>query len=182
MKSYIERLLESFTKVLNEPWQATLSGQERIWFLVYDPLEQRKVDFNMTEFETVSIRSEKKWNKVSLKRCFPTWLSKHEYRDDYFSYPKYIVDQLDADFMPFATQFLKSELERIESDHNTITAIHDVSSIYGFARLSDLLKSCDQNFKGRLLIFFPGEFDQNHYRLLNARDGWDYLARPITVQ
>ena len=60
MKSYIERLLESFTKVLNEPWQATLSGQERIWFLVYDPLEQRKVDFNMTEFETVSIRSEKK--------------------------------------------------------------------------------------------------------------------------
>ena len=53
--------------------------------------------------------------------------------------------------------------------------------LFGFARLSEILKSCDKDFKGRLLIFFPGEFEHNHYRLLDARDGWDYLARPITL-
>jgi len=26
-----------------------------------------------------------------------------------------------------------------------------------------------------------GEFEKNHYRLLDARDGWSYLARPITA-
>jgi hypothetical protein len=69
----------------------------------------------------------------------------------------------------------------MEQDENTLIALKDVSSIFGFARLSEILKNCDKDLKGRLLIFFPGEFEQNHYRLLDARDGWDYLARPITL-
>jgi hypothetical protein len=32
-----------------------------------------------------------------------------------------------------------------------------------------------------LLVFFPGQFDNNNYRLLDARDGWNYLAVPITA-
>jgi hypothetical protein len=36
--------------------------------------------------------------------------------------------------------------------------------------------------KGRLLVFFPGEHDGGSYRLLDARDGWNYLAIPITAQ
>ena len=34
---------------------------------------------------------------------------------------------------------------------------------------------------GRLVVFFPGQFEQNNYRLLDARDGWNYLAVPITL-
>ena len=33
---------------------------------------------------------------------------------------------------------------------------------------------------GRLVVFFPGEYEQNNYRLLDARDGWSYMAVPIT--
>ena len=32
-----------------------------------------------------------------------------------------------------------------------------------------------------LSIFFPGQYEQNNYRLLDARDGWNYLAVPITL-
>ena len=35
---------------------------------------------------------------------------------------------------------------------------------------------------GRLLVFFPGEREGSNYRLLDARDGWNYLATPITAQ
>ena len=35
--------------------------------------------------------------------------------------------------------------------------------------------------QGRLAVFFPGAYAQNHYRLLDARDGWNYLAVPITL-
>lgn len=107
-------------------------------------------------------------------------MASHEYREDYFTSPEYIVDQLEAEFIPYAIQFLKNELTKTDQDEYTIIALKDVSSLFGFARLSEILKSCDKDFKGRLLIFFPGEFEQNHYRLLDARDGWDYLARPIT--
>ena len=31
------------------------------------------------------------------------------------------------------------------------------------------------------MLFFPGEFENNNYRLLDARDGWNYLAVPITL-
>jgi len=32
------------------------------------------------------------------------------------------------------------------------------------------------------LVFFPGERDGSNYRLLDARDGWNYLATPIAAQ
>jgi hypothetical protein len=108
-------------------------------------------------------------------------MANHEYKEDYFSNPEYIVDQLEAEFIPFAIQFLKNELNQIKQDEDTLIALKDVSALFGFARLSEILKSCDMNFKGRLLIFFPGEFENYHYRLLDARDGRDYLARPITL-
>jgi len=39
----------------------------------------------------------------------------------------------------------------------------------------------EPHIQGRLLIFFPGVYEQNNYRLLDARDGWNYLAVPITA-
>jgi hypothetical protein len=181
MATRIELLIEAFDKVVTEPWSSALSGQERIWFLVYDPSEQRKIELQMGEFETAAARAGKSWNSISLKHCFASWMSNHEYKEDYFTSPEYIVDQLEAEFIPSAIDFLKKELSKLEQNEDSLTAIKDVSSVFGFARLSEILKSCDKEFKGRLLIFFPGEFEQNHYRLLDARDGWDYLARPITL-
>jgi len=181
MLTKIDQLLETFEKVVKEPWASALSGQERIWFLVYDPAEQRKVDLRMGDFETATIKSGKKWLSISLKQCFPIWMANHEYKEDYFLNPEYIVDQLEAEFIPYAINYLKNELSLIMQDQDTLIAIKDVSSLFGFARLSEILKNCDKDFQGRLLIFFPGEFEHNHYRLLDARDGWDYLARPITL-
>jgi hypothetical protein len=181
MATRTEQLIEAFEKVVNEPWSNALSGQERIWFLVYDPDEQRKIDLHLKEFQNAALRAEKKWAIISMKNCFPSWMVSHEYKESYFNKPQHIVDQLEASFIPHAIEFLKNELAKIEHDEKTLIALRDVSSIFGFARLSEILKSCDKNFQGRLLIFFPGEFEQNHYRLLDARDGWDYLARPITI-
>lgn len=181
MASKIDQLLQAFENVLNEPWGSTLSGQERIWFLVFDPAEHRKIDLRLDDFETATIKADKKWQVISLKDCFPKWMANHDYREEYFTNPEYIVDQLEAEFIPFSINFLKSKLQDIPQDTDTLVAIRDVSSLFGFARLSEILKSCDKDFKGRMLIFFPGEFEHNQYRLLDARDGWDYLARPITL-
>lgn len=181
MQSKIDQLLEAFEKVVNEPWSTTLSGQEKVWFLVYDPSEQRKVDLRIEDFETTTINAGKKWKSISLKICFPTWMANHEYREDYFSDPELIIDQLEAEFIPFAIKYLKDEIKKIDQTPDTLIAIKDVSALFGFARLTEILKSCDKEFQGRLLIFFPGEYEDSHYRFFGARDGWDYLARPITI-
>jgi hypothetical protein len=43
------------------------------------------------------------------------------------------------------------------------------------------LKEVEQAIRGRLVLFFPGEYENRNYRLLDARDGWNYLAVPITL-
>lgn len=179
MASIVEDLLKSFELVMKEPWSSSLSGQERVWFIVYDPAEQRKVDLRMGDFENIVKRANKKWLTISLKNCFPSWMANHKYRDEYFADPETLVDQLEAEFKQYAINFLTEELAKADTDDNTLSAITGVSSLFGFARLSDVINGCTSAFKGRLLIFFPGEYQKNHYRLLDARDGWSYLARPI---
>ena len=179
MASKIDQLLSAFELVVNEPWTQSLSGQERIWFLVYDPSEQRKIDLRLEDFETATMKACKRWVLISLKNCFPSWMANHEYKEEYFNDPETLVDQLEVEFKQYAIQFLTTEIENKCVDANTLIVIKDISSLFGFNRISDVLNGCTTAFKGRVLIFFPGEFDKNHYRLLDARDGWSYLARPI---
>ena len=95
--------------------------------------------------------------------------------------PDQLVDQLESEFKQFAINYLKEELNKQGTDDNTLIALRDVSALFGFVRLSSVLDVTATAFKGRMLVFFPGEHDKNHYRLLDARDGWSYLARPITA-
>jgi hypothetical protein len=66
-------------------------------------------------------------------------------------------------------------------DDNTVVAVYGVACLFGFARVSMILKEVEHSIQGRLILCFPGEFENNNYRLLDARDGWTYLAVPITL-
>jgi hypothetical protein len=46
--------------------------------------------------------------------------------------------------------------------------------------VSELVSRVESSIRGRLLVFFPGEHENNTYRFLDAREGWNYLAVPIT--
>ena len=43
-----------------------------------------------------------------------------------------------------------------------------------------LLLAVEGDVRGRIVVFFPGEYEDGNYRLLDVRDGWSYLAVPIT--
>jgi len=181
MANNIDGLIQAYQKVVNGKWEETLSAQERIWFLVYDPDNQRKVDFRMGDFENATKKAGKKWANISLKDCFPTWMASHEYRDEYFQEPEALVDQLEFDFKTYAIAHTIAKIREHNIDDETVIAFTDVASLFGFTRLSDILNHIAGEAKGRLLVFFPGEFERNQFRLLNARDCWSYLARPITA-
>jgi hypothetical protein len=177
----IESLLHAFQAAVKEPWDTTLSTQEKVWFLVYDPADQRKIDLQMGEFELIVKDAGKTWGEISLKQVFPLWMASHEYREEYFADPAALVDQLEFEFKEVIVQRIRTHLETLKPDAQSITALTGVSAVFGFCRLSDILKEATLGLQGRLLVFFPGEFSNNQYRLLDARDGWNYLARPITA-
>lgn len=181
MATKTDALLAAYERALREPWATTLSGQERVWFLVYEPAEQRKVDLRLGDFETLTRQAHRGWFSISLKNCFPRWMADHEYREAYFADPEALADQLDLEFKPAVIAYLTGEIQRASADENTVIALRDVASLFGFVRLSEILNAAAKTFRGRLLVFFPGEFQHNQYRLLDARDGWSYLARPITA-
>ncbi len=181
MASKVDSLLSKFELVIQEPWAGTLATSERMMFLVYDPAEMRKLDFRLPDFETATRKAGKDWVMISLKSCFPSWMSGHDYREEYFKDPEALVDQLEFDFKNYAIDFINKAITDQETDDKTLVVLKDVSSLFGFSRLSNILNAIDPKFKGRLLVLFPGEYDKNHYRLLDARDGWSYLARPITL-
>ena len=57
-----------------------------------------------------------------------------------------------------------------------------MASLYGFVHISEIIRALERHIKGRLVVFFPGARDGSNYRLLDARDGWNYLASGISAQ
>lgn len=162
-----------------EPWPASLSVPERIWFLVYEPEEHRKLLVKLDEFSLSTKQAGKQWAEISLADCFPTWMAEHEYRENYFEDPEALSDELGSSFKAYVIEALNQRIHEVNPGDFTLTVIKDVTSLFGFVRLSEILDGLASTIKGRLLILFPGSYEHNHYRLLNARDGWSYLARPI---
>lgn len=60
-----------------------------------------------------------------------------------------------------------------------MVAVSGVAGLFGFAKVSSIVEAVASKVRGRLVVFFPGEHEDNNYRLLDARDGWNYMAIPI---
>ena len=109
-------------------------------------------------------------------------MAAHEYRDAYFANPKLIQPEL-AGFLDALVTNVREQLAK-SSTPNTVVGLVGAGSLFGLGdrvKVSALVDLIEDLIAGRLLVFFPGEVDQNNYRLLNGRDGWNYHAVPITA-
>jgi hypothetical protein len=84
-----------------------------------------------------------------------------------------------VDFQEVVASDVKTGLSAPDVDEKTVVAIVGLGALFPMARGSKLIEDVAGDIPGRLLVFFPGESDGPNYRLLNARDGWNYLAIAI---
>ena len=126
-------------------------------------------------------RSGHPWFRVDLTDAFATWMANRDYRERFFQKPSRLGMALRDDFVPYVAARIRSILSSEPADENSVVAVTGVASLFGFAHLSEVLSQVSADIRGRLLIFFPGEYADSNYRLLDARDGWNYLAVPITL-
>ena len=178
--SEIEGLIEAYERFVNMPWDRRLSGPERVWFAIYTPTQERRVRFRMTDFEIATNNAKHTWFQVDLTDSFAEWMAQHEYREAYFQQPEDMELAL-QDFAEYAADLVKAALTAPHVDDNTVVAVIGIGSLFGLALASVLFGAVDRFIKGRLLVFFPGRRDGSNYRLLDARDGWNYLAVPISA-
>ena len=174
--SKVDDLIDRYEQNANLPWKDRVAGAQKVWFVVYPPTYEREIRARLDEFKLATERADHAWRLLDLTTAFPEWMANHEYREGYFEDPD-DLDFIMDDFLGDLSMQVRTVLESAGED--TVVALTGIGALYGFIFVSDLIEAIDSHIQGRLAVFFPGRHERNTYRLLDAREGWDYLALPI---
>lgn len=175
----IEGFLSAYASYVALPWKRALSGPEKVWFIVYDPLQERRLRLRLPEFETATKNAGHGWAGLDLTDTFARWMAEREYREAYFETPEDLQLAL-KDYTAAVIAQVQACLTAPGVDENTVIALWGVAALFGLTHASTVISGVDAEIQGRLLVFFPGRKDGPKYRLLDARDGWNYQAFSIT--
>jgi hypothetical protein len=176
--SRIEGLLRAYEEFVAQPWPAHLSGAEKTWFAVYEPVQERRLLLRLPEFANATVKAGHAWKHLDLTNSFAEWMGSHKYREAYFEHPG-ALDLALTDYTAAAATRLRETLISSEATESCVVALTGAGALFGLTRMSDVLAQSSAMIRGRLLVFFPGRHEDSQYRLLDARDGWNYLATPI---
>lgn len=181
--SKVARLLNVYREHIAVPWQQGLAGIQRVIFAVYDPHDELRMRANLVEFEIATKAAGHAWQLIDITDVFPAWMAGQRYRESYFENPEDLDGYVAGQITGF-TQDLEQDLRKKiaeSADTNTVTALLGVGALFGLTRVSHVVEKIADAVPGRLLVFFPGEYANNNYRLLDARDGWSYMAVPLVA-
>lgn len=177
--SAIDRLVANYDRQMRLPWSANVSGKQRVWFAVYPPAEERRLRARLLLFETLTMEAKHGWTSVDLTRLLPEWISAHEYREGIFQEPEHFSANNELENLAVAR--VRAACASEDADPASVVAVTGLASLFDFMRVSSLIDRVEDSVRGRLLVFFPGEYQRNIYRFMDARDGFNYMAIPITA-
>ena len=180
--SRVSDLINAYAAELGLPWRLGLSGGERVWMLVYPPDLERAIRAALPRLELVTGEAGHGWHQIDISDDLGRWLANHRYAEALFDDPSdlspSIIDQFESDLV----STLRARLSAASA--NDIAVLVGIGAIFPFVRASSVIKGVDEAVTGRLLVLFPGVHDpETHsFRLLDARDGFNYRARVIDPQ
>lgn len=176
--SSIDRLLSNYSRQVGLPWSAHAAGKQRVWFAVYPPSDERRVRARMPQFEATTLAAGHGWEVVDFTRLLPEWLADHKYREKIFHNPTGLRTNRQLEHI--AAEKIQEVYKREAADANSVVTLTGLGSLFDFLRVSSLINLVEDSVRGRLLVLFPGEYQHNVYRFMDARDGFNYMAVPIT--
>lgn len=177
--SKIKRLLNNYDSHIAVPWRDAAAAQ-RVIFCVYPQSDELRLRYHLAEFELTTQRRNHRWLHIDLTDSFASWLTQQRYADKYFNKPE-LLNSLLPQYADYLQKYIQTILDGAASDANTVVALSGVGTLFGLIKVKDLVDSVAPSVPGRLLVFFPGRYeDNNNFRLLDGYDGWNYHAFVIT--
>ncbi|MEI6818062.1 MAG: BREX protein BrxB domain-containing protein [Verrucomicrobiota bacterium] len=173
----IDRLLANYSRQVSLPWSGNVAGKQRVWFAVYPPVEERRIRARLPQFEELTLGAGHEWSTVDLTGLFPEYLASHKYRESIFKDPKHL--KAGSKLEDRAVELVSEACS--QSDENSVVTIAGLATLFDYMRVSSLIERVEDSVTGRLLVLFPGEYQGNIYRFMDARDGFNYMAAPITT-
>lgn len=177
--SKVKRLIHSYSKFIAIPWRDVAPAQ-RVIFCVYNEQEELRLRAKIQEFELATRQTEHEWGLFDLTDTFAEWLMNQRYAKSYFEKPQ-LIQTLLPKYLDFLVQKFEKEMSSYCSNENAVVALCGVGSLFGLLKVKEVVDKLAPSVKGKLLILFPGSYENNNYRLLDGYDGWNYLAIPITA-
>lgn len=178
--SRVKRLVQSYGRHISIPWRDDAAAAQRVVFCVYNENEERWLRARIDEFEIVTRQADHDWVLFDLTDTFAGWLATQRYAKSYFQKPHLLATVLPK-YLDYIVSEFQRVLEEADANDNTVVAVQGVGSLFGFLKVKDVVDKLAPLVEGRLLVLFPGSYENNNYRLLDGYDGWNYLAVPITA-
>jgi hypothetical protein len=178
--SYVDDLLGAYRKFISLPWEQNLAPAQRVLMAVYPPEHERRIRLHLPDFEVATKEANHSWALVDITTSFERWMAGHEYRDEYFRSPELMQTALPSFFDQLVSE-VRDEVGK-HSDSQGVVGLLGAGALFGLGdavKVSALVNAVNTSVAGLLLVFFPGDLEGNNYRLLDARDGWNYSAIPI---
>ena len=180
--SRLSDLLDAYQVELGLTWRRDLSGGERVWMLVYPPDLERSVRAKLPDFALRTTEAKRGWREIDVTDRLGAWIAQHRYAESFFEDPSDLTPSILDGFERELVAGIRDELSALSPDD--VAVLIGISSLFPFLRASSLIKAIDDAVPGRLLVLFPGAHDPDthSFRLLDARDGFNYRARVIEPQ
>jgi hypothetical protein len=178
--SKVKRLIQSYAEFIATPWRDDAAAAQRVIFCVYPETDELRLRARIDEFELATTTAGHRWALFDLTNAFPDWLVSQKYSASYFRKP-HLLEQILPNFQEFLRDQFMTFLQGHEADAQTVVAIQGVGTLFGFLKVKGVVDQLAPLVPGRLVVLFPGSYEDNNYRLLDGYDGWNYLAVPITA-
>jgi len=171
-----DNILAAYQRQVQLPWANDVPPVGRVWIVWYEKTLQRRFTGRLGEFEQATLKAGHGWREISLSRWFGQWIVRHELFGPLVEHPKEL-----RSLLPEIENALVSEMKQALSacSPNDVLAVDGCGALFGIIRVSTLIGKIADWVPGRLVIGFQGQHSCNVYRLLDARDGWNYHAIPI---
>jgi len=178
--SKIKRIIASYNKYIAIPWRSDAAAAQRVIFCVYNESDELRLRSKIDEFEIATRDNGHEWAIFDLTDMFAEWMANQKYVQSYFKKPNLLAN-LYPKYQEFIEKKFNGFLEENTVNEDFVVGIQGVGSLFGFLKVKDVVDKLAPKITGRLLVFFPGSYENNNYRLLDGYDGWNYLAVPITA-
>ncbi|MGN6258092.1 MAG: DUF1788 domain-containing protein [Solirubrobacterales bacterium] len=178
--SYLDDLLGAYRRYVSLPWADSLAPAQRVWMAVYPPDQERRLRLHLQAFEEATVEHGHEWTAVDITDSFERWTAANPYNEAYFEAPELFAAALPG-FFDHLVEELRRKLAESDSPKGVV-ALVGAGAMFGLGeavKVSALLNAVSDSIAGRLLVFFPGDVESNNFRLLDGRDGWNYMALVI---